>query len=164
MENDAAAKIGGFRKVNAGDVAEVESAKLGRQRFGRRISEALGREPDSTDLMRRHPFDVEVQRIPAGAIPHRYHSHSAQWEFYYVLAGSGAVRHAVGQAAIGPGDAFLFKPGEPHQLLNDGDADLVVMVVADNPIGEVCHYPDEGRWFARLLERQYVRLARAPEP
>ena len=30
------------------------------------ISEALGREPASLDLSKRHPFDLEWNRVPAG--------------------------------------------------------------------------------------------------
>ena len=83
------------------------------------VSEALGRKPQSTDLNERHPFDVEILRIPAGKIPYPYHSHSAQWEFYHVISGQGSVRHHDGTTPIEAGDAFVFKPGEPHQLIND---------------------------------------------
>ena len=34
--------------------------------FGKEVSEALGRKPLSTDLMERHPFDLEICRIPPG--------------------------------------------------------------------------------------------------
>lgn len=124
---------------------------------GREVSEALGRRPASTDLNERHPFDVEICRIPPGKKAYPYHSHSAQWEFYHVISGQGRVRHADGTTPIKPGDAFLFKPGEPHQLINDSPADLVVYVVADNPIGESCHYPDTGKWLVRSPERRLVR-------
>jgi uncharacterized cupin superfamily protein len=58
---------------------------------------------------------------------------------------------------IEPGDAFIFKPGEAHQIVNDGDADLVFYIVADNPIGESCHYPDSGKWLVRSPERRLMR-------
>ena len=121
------------------------------------VSEALGREPLSTDLMQRHPFDVEILRIPPGQTPYPFHSHSAQWEFYHVISGLGQVRHEEGITPIETGDAFLFKPGEPHQLINNSDADLILYVVADNPIGESCHYPDSGKWLVRSPGRQLIR-------
>jgi len=34
---------------------------------GREVSEALGRKPPSTDLLERHPFDVEICRLAPGA-------------------------------------------------------------------------------------------------
>lgn len=124
---------------------------------GRHISEALGRRPLSLDLNERHPFDVEICRIPPGKTAFPYHSHSAQWEFYHVLSGSGLARDASGRTPVGPGDAFLFKPGEAHQLINNGAEDLVVYIVADNPIGESCHYPDSGKWLVRSPERRLIR-------
>ncbi len=126
---------------------------------GKQVSEALGRDPLSTDLMKRHPFDVEISRVPPGKANYPYHSHSSQWEFYHVISGRGTVRHKDGATLIGPGDAFLFPPGEPHQLLNPADSteDLVVCVVADNPIGESCHYPDSDKWLVRSPERRLIR-------
>ena len=148
-----------MQKVNTNKMKE-ESWSSPRGKFvsaGKEVSEALGRKPQSTDLMARHPFDVEIARIPPGKIAYPYHSHSAQWEFYHVISGHGVVRHKEGTTAIEPGDAFLFKPGEPHQLINNGAEDLILYVVADNPLGESCHYPDSGKWSVPLPERRLVR-------
>src|SRR5262252_2570447 len=79
---------------------------------GKEVSEALGRKPLSMDLNERHPFDVEICRIAPGKIPYPYHSHSAQWEFYHVISGTGLVRHKDGTTEIKMGDAFIFPPGE----------------------------------------------------
>ena len=68
------------------------------------------------DLNERHPFDVGILRIPSGKAPYSYHSHSAQSEFYHVISGSGVVRHKDETTPIEAGDAFIFKPGEPHQI------------------------------------------------
>jgi uncharacterized cupin superfamily protein len=107
--------------------------------------------------MERHPFDVEICRVPAGKSACPYHSHSAQWEFYHVISGRGLVRHKDGQTPIETGDAFIFKPGEAHQLINDSSADLTVYIVADNPIGESYHYPDSKKWCVRSPERRIIR-------
>ena len=130
--------------------------------FGKQVSEALGREPQSTDLNKRHPFDVEILRIPPGKTPYPHHAHSAQWEFYHVISGTGLVRHAEGTLPIAPGDAFLFKPGEAHQLLNDSSADLILYVVADNPIGESSYFPDSQKWGVGLPERRLLRSEGLP--
>jgi uncharacterized cupin superfamily protein len=147
------------RKVNTNQIDEIAwaSPKGTFVGAGREISEALGRDPRSTDLHQRHPFDVEILRIPPGFAPYPYHAHSAQWEFYHVISGTGTVRHADGTTAIEPGDAFIFKPGEPHQLRNDGSHDLVLYVVADNPIGEANYFPDSGKWSVPLPERRILR-------
>lgn len=124
---------------------------------GIQVSEALGRKRDSTDLLERHPFDVEILRIPAGKAPYPYHSHSAQWEFYHVISGSGSVRHKDGTDRVEPGDACLFLPREPHQFFNDGTETLVMYVVADNPIGESWYYPDSNKWGVGMPERRALR-------
>jgi uncharacterized cupin superfamily protein len=148
-----------MRKINTKDVPE-RSWSSPKGKFcgaGIDISEALGRNPLSTDLRERHPFDVEICRIPPGKSPYPYHSHSAQWEFYHVISGKGIVRYEGGTSVIETGDAFLFEPGQPHQLLNDGSSDLILYVVADNPFGESNYYPDSQKWAVRSPERRAIR-------
>lgn len=148
-----------MRKINIKDIAE-ETWSSPQGTFGgasREISVALGRRPESTDLKERHPFDVEICRISPGKIHSPYHSHSAQWELYHVISGTGMVRHQDGTTAIETGDALLFEPGQPHQLINNGSSDLVLYVVADNPIGESCQYPDSGKWLVRSPEPRIIR-------
>ena len=148
-----------MRKVNIADIPEqVWFSPKGK--FGmtdKLISEVLGRKPASTDLRERHPFDLEITRIPAGLKHCPYHSHSEQWEFYSVISGTGMVRHEEGCTPIGPGDSFIFKPGEAHQLMSSPDEDLVFYVVADNPVAESCYYPDSGKWIVRSPERRLIR-------
>lgn len=149
-------------KVNSNAVPELtwDSPKGKYGGAGKQISEALGREPESTDLLKRHPFDVEIQRIPAGKFGTSFHSHSAQWEFYHVISGTGTVRHSEGSEPIGPGDAFVFKPGEPHQVGNlnpPGSPDLVMYVVADNPIGESAFMHDSKKWLVKSPARRWIR-------
>ncbi len=148
-----------MRKVNIAEVREDNWSSPKGKFAGayKGISEALGRKPDSTDLRERHPFDVEISRIPAGKAACPYHSHSAQWEFYHVISGSGLARHDDGNTPIAAGDAFIFGPGEAHQLINDSGEDLVVYVIADNPIGESGYYPDSGKWIVRSPERRLFR-------
>jgi len=47
--------------------------------------------------------------------------------------------------------------GEPHQIINNGTADLVLYVVADNPIGESCDYPDSNKWSVPMPEHRLLR-------
>lgn len=151
-----------MRKVNSKEVPE-ESWTSPKGKFrgsSKELSIALGRDPLSTDLNQRHPFDVEICRIPSGKAAYPFHSHSAQWEFYHVISGRGIVRHKDGTTPIEPGDAFVFRPDEPHQLINpasESNEDLVVYVVADNPLGESCYYPDSQKWLVRSPERRLVR-------
>jgi hypothetical protein len=56
-------------KVNTTKIVELtwSSPKGKFSGAGKEISEALGRKPESTDLNERHPFDVEILRIPPKA-------------------------------------------------------------------------------------------------
>ena len=148
-----------MRKINTNDLPdELYTSPRGKfSSADKNISEALGRDPASTDLNKRHPFDVEICRILPGTAMCPYHSHSAQWEFYHVIGGRGSVRHENGTDPIVPGDAFLFEPGQAHQLINDGTEDLLLYIVADNPIGESCYYPDSKKWAVRSPERRLIR-------
>ena len=83
-----------MRKANVKDVPEQErkspKGKFGR--FTKNISVALGREPESLDLSKRHPFDLALVRVPKGKAVCPYHAHAAESEFYLVLSGRGSVR------------------------------------------------------------------------
>ena len=142
-----------MRKVNLKEVPEQErkSPKGKFHKFVKNVSVALGREPESLDLMKRHPFDLALARIPKGKTYCPYHSHAAESELYLVVSGRGNVRDKTGSTIVGAGDAFLFQPGEAHQLSNAVDEDFVYYVIADNPraggkTGDSCYYPDSGKW------------------
>ena len=137
-----------MRKVNLRDIKEnVRNSPKGKYgRASKDISIALGRDRESNDLMKQHPFDLALVRIPKGKTYCPYHSHSAEFEFYIVVSGKGEARDKAGWTGIGPGDAFFFAPGEAHQLRNAGDEDFVYYVIADNPRGDSCFYPDSGKY------------------
>jgi uncharacterized cupin superfamily protein len=59
-----------------------------------------------------------------------------------VISTKGIVRHTDGTTPVEAGDAFIFGPDQPHQLTNDGSQDIILYMVADNPTGESCYYPD----------------------
>src|SRR5438105_5519271 len=142
-----------MRKVNLKDIPEQErkspKGKFGR--FSKNISIALGREPESLYLSKRHPFDLALVRIPKGKSLCPYHSHSAESELYLVVSGQGSIRDKDGSTIVTAGDAFFFGPGEAHQLSNAGEEDFVYYVIADNPRGDSCYYPDSGK-FAVMKE------------
>ncbi len=148
-----------MRKINRNDIAEDSWVSPNGKfaGFGKSVSIALGREENSTDLQARHPFDLEILRLASGQTPYPYHLHSAQWELYHVVSGCGIVRSHDGTTPIETGDAFIFAPNEPHQLTNNGAEDLVVLVIADNPIGESAYFPDSKKWLVRSPERRLVR-------
>ena len=141
-------KIARMHKINLSEVNEQErkSPKGKYHSYRKDISIALGREAESLDLSKRHPFDLALARVPPGASYCPYHAESAQFEFYLVVSGRGKVRDESGTTDVGPGDAFFFAPGEAHQTSNEGAEDFVYYVIADNPIGDSCYYPDSKKW------------------
>ncbi len=137
-----------MRKVNLKDIKERERHSP-KGKFGRAskdISVALGRDPDSLDLAKRHPFDLALVRVPKGKAYCPYHSHSSESELYLVVSGRGSVRDKEGSTIVTAGDAFFFGPGEAHQLTNAGEEDFLYYVIADNPRGDSCFYPDSGKF------------------
>jgi len=142
-----------MQKVNLKDIEERKrqspSGKFGRA--SKDISIALGRDPESLDLTKRHPFDLALERVPKGKTVCPYHSHSAESELYLVVSGQGSIRDKDGSTIVTAGDAFIFGPGEAHQLANAGEEDFVYYVIADNPRGDSCYYPDSGK-FAVMKE------------
>jgi uncharacterized cupin superfamily protein len=134
--------------INLSTIAEKEtqSPKSKYHAFMKEVSLALGREPTSLDMRKRHPFDLAVVRIPPGKTHCPYHAHSAQWELYVILGGTGIVRHEAGTRGVSTGDTFLFGPGEAHQITNNGSTDLTYYVIADNPFGTSTYYPDSEKW------------------
>jgi uncharacterized cupin superfamily protein len=137
-----------MRKINLNDVPS-ESSQSPKGKYAaveKGISIALGRAGEHWLPEENQPFDVELASVPPGRLNFPYHSHSAQWEFYLFISGNGKIRQADGWTEIGAGDALLFGPSEAHQICNSGTEDLVYYVIADNPIGDACYYPDSDKW------------------
>src|SRR5258708_12434926 len=124
-----------MRKINLKDVPEQEkkSPKGKFRRVTKNISVALGREPESLDLSKRHPFDLALVRIPKGKSLCPYHAHAAESELYLVVSGRGSIRDKDGSTTVTEGDAFFFQPGEAHQVTNPRNENFVYYVVPHNP-------------------------------
>ena len=147
-----------MRKVIINDVPlepwASPKGKLGCR--SRNISLALGRVERSDLKSESHPFDLELCTAPAGKAMCPYHSHSAQTEMYVVVAGCGKVRSVDGYTDIGPGDAFIFKPHEPHQMIASATEDLTYYIIADDPPGESCYYPDSDKWSVPAHPKRHI--------
>src|SRR5438874_5907785 len=115
-----------MRKMNLKDIEERQRQSP-KGKFGRRskdISVALGRDPESLDLMKRHPFDLALVSIPKGKSLCPYHSHSSESELYLVVSGKGSIRDKTGSIIVTAGDAFIFRTGEAQSLTNARDEDF----------------------------------------
>jgi uncharacterized cupin superfamily protein len=137
-----------MNKINLAEIPfEKGRSPKGRyRRLSQHISEALTGVNGLGRSGLTQPFEVELVRVPPGAVNWPYHSHSAQWEVYLIIGGRGRVRTPAGSAEVREGDCLVHPPGEAHQLKNTGATDLVYFVIADNPSADVCHYPDTNKW------------------
>jgi uncharacterized cupin superfamily protein len=153
-----------MQKVNLKEIEERErtSPKGKFHKFVKDISIALGRDPESLDLAKRHPFDLALVRIPKGKAYCPYHSHSSETEMYFVVSGRGKIRDKNGITEVGAGDSFIFGPGEAHQLSAAENEDFVYYVIADNPRGDSCFYPDSGK-FAVWTENGEEKIIKGKE-
>src|SRR5215471_14719795 len=91
-----------MKKVNLAHVrAEQRQSPGGKYtKTVKEISIALGREPHSLDLAKRHPFDLILVHIPPGKSYCPYHSHGAESELYLVISGRGTIRDKDGTSDV----------------------------------------------------------------
>jgi uncharacterized cupin superfamily protein len=76
------------------------------------------------------------------------HWHTREEELFVVLAGTPTLRTPRGMAELRAGDcvAFRTEPGGAHRLENHADEDAVVLLIANIDPGDVCYYPDSGKF------------------
>ena len=137
-----------MHKINltAVPVKERKSPKGRYHLFGQDISNAMRQNNGGKTKPNMWPFEVELVRLPPRAVNWPYHSHSAEWEFYIIVAGRGKLRTPSGTIEVREGDSFAHPPGEAHQIINSGATDLLYYVVASNAASDVCYYPDSNKW------------------
>jgi uncharacterized cupin superfamily protein len=138
-----------MHKANLSSIPEQEiKSPHGRYHLHRRsISQALGGKKDVGDWGGGHPFDLEWVRLPSGAANFPYHAHFAQWEMYVFVSGQGQVRGPSDSVSVEAGDSVIFEPGEAHQIINNGPAELIYYVIANHNRADVVAYPDTpGKW------------------
>jgi uncharacterized cupin superfamily protein len=123
--------------------------------FYRNLSLALGGKRDVGTAGGGHPFDVQIRRVPPGASVCPFHVHGSQWEFFLVSSGEATIRCDDETAVVSAGDAFLHPPGTAHKISNTGTEDFVFIVIADNPSGENCFYPDSGKWMVKPARKVF---------
>jgi uncharacterized cupin superfamily protein len=98
---------------------------------------------------------ANMTRVPPGKAAFPFHNHHANEEHFFVLSGSGVLRHGEGLHAVTKNDYIVNLPGGPecaHQLINTGVEDLVYLAISTNALPEVCGYPDSGKTGVRIAE------------
>ena len=142
----------GFRqnvkKINSREVPEAEQKSPNGKyhHFRRHLSVALGGQRDAGPWAGGHPFDLELTRLPPGAANFPLHQHSAQWEMYVFISGTGEMTDGSEKMTVGADDIGLYPPEQAHNIINIGTADLIYYVFADQHQADVTFYPDTGKW------------------
>lgn len=103
-----------------------------------RIKRPLG------DLYHLKNFSVNLTTLQPGAVSALFHQHSKQDEFIYVVAGKPTLVTDGGRQVLEPGMIFGFSAGgTAHHLVNETDADCVVLEVGDRTEDDAVAYPHD---------------------
>ena len=89
-----------------------------------------------------------VVRLQPGKRAWPYHSHYAIEEMFYVLSGTGTLRHADKEYPIRAGDFICSPPdpNQPHQIINTSDEELSYIALSDQLRTDVVLYPDSDKY------------------
>ncbi len=105
-----------------------------------------------------------VYELPPGQALCPYHYEYAEEEWLLVLEGTARVRHPGGVDELGPWDVVCFTTGPDgaHQVRNDGDATVRVLMWSNVAQPAVTVYPDSdkiGIWTGNREDDVMVRRA-----
>jgi len=89
-----------------------------------------------------------VIRLQPGKRAWPYHAHHVIEEMFFVLSGSGTLRHAGEEYPIRAGDfiASPADPDQPHQIINTSGEELVYIALSSDAPADVVQYPDSGKF------------------
>lgn len=131
------------------------------------FSRMAGREKRQLgDVFGLKNFGVNLTRLAPGGESALLHRHSKQDEFIYVLEGAPTLVTESGEVQLAPGICAGFPAaGLAHQLVNQTEADVVILEVGDRSPGDEGSYPrddikaalgPDGKWvFTRKDGRPY---------
>lgn len=88
---------------------------------------------------------VNLDIVPVGKYSAKYHSHTRQEEFFYILSGKGTL-HLNGETLLVQAGDFLAKPAGKeiaHTFYNSGEAPLHILDIGTVEAEDICHYPME---------------------
>ncbi len=91
---------------------------------------------------------ASVTRVEPGHAAFPLHHHYGSEEHFFIVAGTGVLRHGSETYAVKPGDYIVHPPGGPehaHQLVNTGSETLVYLSIGAMVAPEVVGYPDSGK-------------------
>ena len=89
-----------------------------------------------------------VIRLKPGKCAWPYHAHHAIEEMFYILSGTGTLRHAGEEYPLRAGDFVCAPPDpeQPHQIVNTSDEELSYIALSTMLKTDVIQYPDSGKY------------------
>lgn len=151
--------------AHTGNINNIPEGFIWQDKVGM-VTKELGKACGSKKLY------ANVDSVPPGAYSTKYHTHSQQEEFFYILSGFGTLRLNGMEKAVGTGD-YLAKPagqGIAHTFYNSGTELLVILDVGTVEAEDTCHYPDEQVYMQksngekRVFREEYVTENWTSEP
>lgn len=90
---------------------------------------------------------LSVYEIPAGQSLCPYHFEYSEEEWLLVLEGEATVRHPDGEDSLGPWDLTCFPAGPDgaHEIRNDGEGTIRVLMFSNVETPGATSYPDSGK-------------------
>ena len=99
-------------------------------------------------LLGAEKLGVAACRLAPGQSYCPLHWHTREEELFVVWSGTPTLRTPAATRRLKPGDCVIFQaaPGGAHRLSNETEAPCVVLMVANNDIGDACFYPDSKKF------------------
>ena len=93
---------------------------------------SVGTDCDGWHLLRSAGLSVIEERMPPGTAEKR-HLHRVARQFFYVLAGELTLEVEGREIVLGAGQGLEIEPGEVHQAMNRGTAEVRMLVISQPP-------------------------------
>jgi uncharacterized cupin superfamily protein len=128
-----------------------------RDRDGWRINEAFVGHHIGGELI-----GASMSEIEPGSKHWPYHTHHANEEWVIVLGGEPTLRTPEGEHALREGDVVAFRRGKDgaHQIVNNTDAAIRVLMVSTKIAPEIVEYLDTGKVYAESVAEERIMMAR----
>jgi uncharacterized cupin superfamily protein len=121
-----------------GNINHISDEFIWKDKIGL-ITKELGKSVGSQKIY------INLDSVPPKGFSTKYHNHSQQEEFFYIVSGNGILRLNDQETTVKQGD-FLSKPAGKnisHTFYNSGTEPLLIIDIGTNEKEDTCYYPDE---------------------
>ena len=105
---------------------------------------------------------ASMYELEAGSKLWPYHTHHANEEWMLVVRGSPTLRTAEGMQDLREGDIVCFRRGKDgfHQVINNTDAPIRVLMISTLIAPDIVEYADSGKVGARSVAGERIMFGR----